>query len=266
MSPLITVAELAALRSEVTILDVRYRLGGPSGREEYAAGHIPGAVYIDLDVDLASPPGARGRHPLPAAADFQAAMRRAGVGPGPVVVYDDWQGRAAARAWWLLGHHGHRDVRVLDGGWAAWCAAGLAREAGVAPSTPGDFVAVPGNRPVLEVDQVLDFAATHCLIDARQPERFSGAEEPVDPVARHIPGAVNVPTSANLTESGHFRPAMELAGLYPVSGQVGVYCGSGVTATHDILALSVLGIEASLYPGSWSEWVTDPTRPVAQGR
>ena len=267
--PLITAAELAGLLGRVTVLDVRYRMGGPPGREEYAAGHIAGAVYVDLDAALAAQPGAGGRHPLPATEVFQDAMRAAGVSDGvPVVAYDDWGGHAAARCWWLLRHHGHRDVRVLDGGWAAWRQAGGAVETGRGP-TPvcGDLTAVPGAMPVVDADTVRD---VDVLIDARAAERYRGEVEPVDPVAGRIPGAVNVPTSLNLDPDGRFRPIEELRTAYADAGAldggtVAAYCGSGVTAAHDVLALELLGVRAALYPGSWSEWITDPDRPVETG-
>lgn len=271
MSPLVTAAELVALLGDVTILDVRYRLGGPSGGEEFMSGHIPDAQFVDLDRALAGEPGPRGRHPLPSLETFGAAMRWCGVFTDlPVVVYDDWQGRAAARAWWLLRHHGHSDVRVLDGGWSAWLAAGGAVETGMRLPMRGDFEPGPGVLPVLEADEVLAFAERAVLVDARNPERFTGEVEPVDPVAGHVPGAVNVPTGTNLRADGTFRSPAEIAALYAAEGvtadvEVGVYCGSGVTATHDLLALASAGMEARLYPGSWSEWVADPTRPVATG-
>ena len=269
-SPLIGVDELAHLMAEgdCTVLDVRYQMGGPSGPEEYAAGHVPGAAYVDLDTALAGTPGSRGRHPLPEVAIFEEAMRVAGVSDDrPVVVYDDWAGRAAARCWWLLRWAGHRDVRVLDGGWSAWVEQG--HETATTTSTPplGDFTARPGQLPVLEPDEVLAFAGANVLVDARNPERFRGEVEPVDPVAGHIPGAVNVPTGANLTDDGRFRDPEELARVYAAGRdrEVAAYCGSGVTAAHDILAMAVAGIDAALYPGSWSEWVADPERPVATG-
>jgi len=266
-NPLVRAAELAGLLDSVTVLDVRYRMGGPDGLEEYAAGHVPGAAYVDLDTDLADAPGPRGRHPLPAVETFEAAMRRVGVdGDRPVVVYDDWQGRAAARCWWLLRFHGHPDVRVLDGGWPAWLAAGGEAETGEVREAPGSFTARPGHAPVIEADDVLTFAASHTLVDARAPERFRGEVEPIDPVAGHVPGAVNVPTEANLREDGTFRTPEELREVYGAAmrdgGEVAAYCGSGVTAAHDVLALAVAGIDAALYPGSWSEWVADPSRPV----
>jgi thiosulfate/3-mercaptopyruvate sulfurtransferase len=267
-TPLISVSELHQRLGQVTVLDVRYRTGGAAGRAEYEKGHIPGAAYVDLDTELAAPPGAGGRHPLPATADFEAAMRRVGVRDDrPVVVYDDWNGLAAGRAWWLLRYHGHRDVRVLDGGWAAWVRGGGEVETGHATPSPGTFSVDQGQVPVLEVGDVLGFAARHTLVDARAPERYRGEVEPIDPVAGHIPGAVNVPTGRNLREDGTFRSPDDLRRIYgevlrDAGGEVAAYCGSGVTAAHDVLALAVAGIDAALYPGSWSEWVTDPGRPV----
>ena len=271
MSALISAAELNGLLGEVTVLDVRYQMGGPPGGEQFVLGHVPDAQFVDLDRSLAGEPGPRGRHPLPDREAFGNAMRWAGVfNELPVVVYDDWQGRAAARAWWLLRHHGHRDVRVLDGGWSAWVAAGGAVETGMRLPMKGDFEPGPGILPVIEVDDVLGFAERAVLLDARNPERFSGEVEPVDPVAGHVPGAVNVPTGTNLRADGTFRSGAEIAALYAAAGvdagsEVGVYCGSGVTAAHDVLALAQAGITAALYPGSWSEWVADPSRPVATG-
>ncbi|MGD9961160.1 sulfurtransferase [Nocardioides sp.] len=264
--PLVTAEALTRLLGDVSVLDVRYRLGGPAGPEEFASGHVPGAAFVDLDRDLAGPPGAGGRHPLPAVGAFQAAMRRAGVcNDRPVVVYDDWAGHAAARAWWLLRHHGHRDVRVLDGAWSGWRALGLAVETGPGSVPGGDFSAGPGTSAMVDAAAVQRVGV---LIDARAPERFRGETEPVDPVAGHIPGAVNVPTSRNLTDQGLFRSAEELRAVYAEVGavpgaDVAAYCGSGVTAAHDVLALEIAGVPAALYPGSWSEWITDPTRPVS---
>jgi thiosulfate/3-mercaptopyruvate sulfurtransferase len=269
VSPLIDVTELAARLDEVTLLDVRYRTGGPHGREEHAAGHVPGAAFVDLDSELAAVPGPCGRHPLPEPDVFVGAMQRAGVSADrPVVVYDDWAGHAAARCWWLLRHHGHPDVRVLDGGWSAWTAAGLPAETGAVAGEPGSFDGRPGSMPVVEAEAVLEVAV---LVDARAGERFRGETEPIDPVAGHVPGAVNVPTSTNLRSDGTFRPAAELAALYAAVGatpgvDVAAYCGSGVTACHDLLAKEVAGVRAALYAGSWSEWVADPARPVATGR
>jgi thiosulfate/3-mercaptopyruvate sulfurtransferase len=265
MGPLVTADELGALLSEVTVLDVRWQLGRTDGHEAFLAGHVPGAAYVDMAADLADPHGDRGRHPLPDADRFAAAMRRCGVtGDRPVVVYDDWSAMAATRAWWLLRHHGHRHVSVLDGGWSWWRRAGGAEETGEPSKPAGDFVARPGRLPVVDADAAARVARVGVLVDARAPERFSGEVEPVDPVAGHIPGAVNVPATANL-DDGRFRPVTELAAAYAGvhrGGEVAAYCGSGISATHDLFALHLLGHEAALYPGSWSEWVVDPGRPV----
>lgn len=271
-SPLVTATELAGRLEAVTVLDVRYRMGGPGGLQVYAAAHVPGAAYVDLDGDLADPPGDpvddRGRHPLPDGERFAAAMRRSGVSAArPVVVYDDWAGRAAARAWWLLRFHGHPDVRVLDGGWPAWQAAGFPVATGEERADPGDFAADPGHLPLLPPDAVAAFPATGTLLDARDAERFRGGTEPVDPVAGHVPGARNVPTGANLRPDGTFRDAAALREVYgaALEGPVAAYCGSGVTAAHDLLALAVIGVEGALYAGSWSGWVSDRSRPVDTG-
>ena len=276
--PLIAPDELAALLAggePPALLDVRWRLGGPPGRELYRAGHLPGAVFTDLDRDLAAPPGAGGRHPVPAAADFQAAMRRTGVrGDGMVVVYDDADSTAAARAWWLLRYFGHPLVRVLDGGFRGWAAAGRPVTSGDSPgdaaAEPGDFTATPGQLVLLDADDAAVLAAAGVLLDARAAERYRGEVEPVDPVAGHIPGAVSAPTADNVTADGTFRSAAELAARFAALGAtagrpVAAYCGSGVTAAHEVLALTLAGIPAGLYAGSWSEWITDPSRPVATG-
>jgi thiosulfate/3-mercaptopyruvate sulfurtransferase len=272
-SPLVSAAHLLGLLETVTVLDVRYQTGAQagshSGRPAHEAGHIPGAAYVDVDDDLAAPPagpGERGgRHPLPATEDFEAAMRRAGVrADRPVVVYDDWGGRGAARAWWLLAYHGHPDVRVLDGGWRAWVGAGGAIERGPVTPTAGDFNAEPGHLPLVEVD---DVSAVEVLVDARAHERYLGDHEPIDPVAGRIPGAVNVPTSDNLRPDGRFKDGDDLRRLYAAVGavpgaDVAAYCGSGVTACHDLLALTIARVPAALYAGSYSEWISDPGRPV----
>lgn len=267
-SPLISPLRLAALEGPVVLLDVRWQLGGPPGEEEFLRGHLPGAAYVDLETDLADPPGAGGRHPLPEPARFEAAMRRCGVRADvPVVVYDAVGGTSAARCWWLLRYHGHLPVKVLDGGWPAWVEDVGTVEEGPASPEPGDFVARPGHMPVVDADEAARLAVEGTLIDARAAERYRGEVEPVDPVAGHIPGAVNVPTAANLEPSGRFKDARSLTPVYEHAGvapgrPLGVYCGSGVTAAHDVLALSALGLDAALYPGSWSEWVHDRRRPV----
>ena len=211
VSSLITVEELAAASPAPALLDVRWALAGPPGREEYARGHIPGAVFVDLDTELAGPPGAGGRHPLPEASAFGAAMRRAGVRGGrTVVVYDAADSIAAARAWWLLRYFGHPDVRVLDGGFAAWVAAGRPMSIEVPVQAPGDFEARAGGMPVVDATGAAALARRGLLIDARAPERFRGEREPVDPVAGHIPEAVNAPAGSSLDSGGAFLGPLEL--------------------------------------------------------
>jgi thiosulfate/3-mercaptopyruvate sulfurtransferase len=271
--PLITAAELAAgLASPTppTVLDCRWELAGGADRAGYEQGHLPGAVFVDLDRELSGPPGAGGRHPPPAPQAFQAVMRRAGVGQDrPVVAYDQGQPGGAARAWWLLGWFGHPAARVLDGGLAAWVAAGLPLTTEVPDPEPGDLTVRPGGRPLLDAAGAERLAATGVLLDARAPARYQGREEPVDPVAGHIPGARNVPLTELLGDRGlpppdRLRELLEAAGV-DRTVPVGAYCGSGVVAAHLVLALEVAGVPAALYAGSWSDWVTDPSRPVATG-
>lgn len=279
MNAIISASELAsALAGEnpPVLLDVRWQLtlaktpGEPSfdGRAAYTDGHIPGAVYVDLDRELASAPGSSGRHPLPDLAGFGASMRRAGVSSGtPVVVYDGGQGWAAARAWWLLSWTGHPDVRVLDGGLPAWEGP---LETAVPTPAEGDFEPAPGATGMLDADGAAALARSGVLLDARAGERYRGEVEPIDPVGGHIPGALSAPTNDNVGADGRFLPAGELAARFKALGasegtEVGVYCGSGVSAAHEVLALAVAGIPAALYVGSWSEWSSDPSRPVAVG-
>ncbi|MEU5609877.1 sulfurtransferase [Streptomyces sparsogenes] len=262
--------ELAGERPPL-LLDVRYQLGGPPGRPAYEAGHLPGAVYVDLESELAGPPGLAGRHPLPELSVFAAAMRRAGVrADRRVVAYDGGQGWAASRAWWLLRWAGHPSVRVLDGGLTAWTGSGgpLTTEATALPE--GDFEPRPGALPLLDADGAAALARRGLLLDARAAERYRGEVEPIDPVAGHIPGAVSAPTTENVAPGGLLLPAEQLAERFAGLGatadaEVGVYCGSGVSAAHQVLALAVAGIPAALYVGSWSEWTADPARPVATG-
>ena len=202
------------------LFDVRWRLGGPPGIDSYRRGHLPGAVFADLDRDLAGPPGPAGRHPLPDAAAFQAAMRAAGVSRDrPVVVYDDGDATIAARGWWTLRYFGHQDVRVLDGGYRAWASAAPTSlevtTAAPAPA-PGDFTAEPGHMPVLDAAGAQAAARTGLLLDARAPERYRGETEPADPVAGHIPGAISAPTAANVNPDGTFKDAAELAARFAV--------------------------------------------------
>jgi len=254
------------------VLDVRWQLGGPPGIDSYRRGHVPTAVFTDLDRDLAGPPGPGGRHPLPEPAAFQAAMRAAGVRQDrAVVVYDDGDSTVAARGWWTLRYYGHENVRVLDGGYRAWVGAGhTVTQADPGPA-PGDFTARPGHMPALDAAGAQATARTGRLLDARSAERYRGETEPVDPVAGHIPGAVSAPTIGNVNADGTFGGAAELAARFAALGvtadgpAVGAYCGSGVTAAHEVLALALAGVPAALYVGSWSNWVTDPDRPVATG-
>ncbi|MDC0772044.1 sulfurtransferase [Streptomyces sp. HD] len=279
MNAIISASELAsALTGEnpPVLLDVRWQLtlaktsGEPpfDGRKAYEAGHIPGAVYVDLDRELASTPGSRGRHPLPDLAGFGAAMRRSGVSSGtPVIVYDGGQGWAAARAWWLLRWTGHPEVRVLDGGLPTWEGP---LETSVPTPAAGDFEPVPGATGLLDADDAAALARSGVLLDARAGERYRGEVEPIDPVGGHIPGALSAPTNDNVAADGRFLPAEELAARFKTLGasegtDVGVYCGSGVSGAHEVLALAVAGIPAALYVGSWSEWSSDPSRPVAVG-
>lgn len=273
-SPLIKAIDLAAAldRPEPpAILDVRWQLGGPPGIDAYRAGHIPGAAFCDLETDLSAPPGLGGRHPLPELAAFQATMRRLGVSPSrPVVVYDDGTAIPAARAWWGLRYFGHDGVRLLDGGFRAWVGAGLPMSTEEPGITPGDFVATPGGMPLLNASGAADLARDGVLLDVRAAQRYRGEAEPIDPVAGHIPGAINAPATAAVSAAGMFRTPPALADQFAALGaqpgaSVGAYCGSGVTAAHTVLALEVAGVKAALYVGSWSEWITDPSRPVATG-
>ncbi len=256
----------------VHVLDVRWTLPVPDGRPGYREAHIPGAVYVDLDTELArhGRPD-EGRHPLPEIADLQASARRWGVLQGAtVVVHDDADGLSAARAWWLLRWAGVADVRLLDGALAGWRAAGLPVATGDddAPE-PGDVTLTAGNLPTVDADGAAALAAAGRLLDARAGERYRGETEPVDPRAGHVPGALSAPTAQNVAH-GRLRDAADLTARFaalglPAGQPVGVYCGSGVTAAHEALALTVAGYEPVLYPGSWSQWSNLPDRPVAVG-
>ncbi|MGZ4187670.1 MAG: sulfurtransferase [Solirubrobacteraceae bacterium] len=269
--PLITPQELVERLEQTTLLDVRWSLSGPPGIDEYLKGHIPGAVFVDLDRELSAPPGQGGRHPLPDAWSFTSAMRHAGVSSRrPVVVYDAGNSMAAARAWWLLRYFGHGHVAVLDGGLAAWTAAGYPVATKPVAAGHGDFVVSPGGMPLVDAAGATKLAEAGVLLDSRAPERYSGEAEPVDPVAGHIPGARNRPTTANVDQQGRFLAPDVLQQAFQDAGvdgavQVGAYCGSGVSAAHQVLALELAGYPATLYAGSWSEWITDPSRPVARG-
>jgi thiosulfate/3-mercaptopyruvate sulfurtransferase len=272
---LITAAELADLldaADPVTILDVRWRLDEPDGRATYLQGHLPGAVYVSLDDELSDHSiTGRGRHPLPSGRSIEAAARRWGVRTGvPTVVYDDWNRAGSARAWWVLTAAGIADVRILDGGLAAWRAAGGNLASDLVTPPPGNATVLHddlynGALPTLTAQQVDDFD----LLDARAPERFRGDVEPVDPVAGHIPGAKNLPSGAVLNSDGTFLAHDAIAQLLAErsvdDGRIGAYCGSGVTAAITVAALAAAGRQAALFPGSWSEWSSDAARPVARG-
>jgi thiosulfate/3-mercaptopyruvate sulfurtransferase len=237
---------------------------------------VPGAVFADLDRVLAGEPGEGGRHPLPDPADLQRDLRAAGVRAGvPVVAYDDADGSVAARAWWLLRWAGHDEVAVLDGGYAVWVAAGLPTTADPSRPEPGDIVVRAGAMPVVDADGAAALGRVGVLIDARAAVRYRGENEPIDPVAGHIPGAHNVPVTEFVDDKGRWLPrpviAERFAGLgVSESAEAGAYCGSGVTAAALVLAAEYAGLRPpgrplALYAGSWSNWVADPARPVAVG-
>lgn len=273
-SVLITAEQLdgvLAAGGPVTLLDVRWSLPEPDGTAAYLRGHLPGAVYVSLDDDLTdhSVQG-RGRHPLPSGSSLQAAARGWGVKSGvPVVVYDDWNRAGSARAWWVLTAAGIPEVRILDGGLAAW--PGELQTGRVSPE-PGDVTVehddlYAGVRKTVTADQV-DGAGV--LLDARAPERFRGEVEPVDAVAGHIPGARNAPSTSPLSADGALLSGPELVALFgerdlEADSDVAVYCGSGVTAAVVIAGLAVVGVDAALFPGSWSQWSSESSRPVAFG-
>jgi len=270
---LITAVELSGLigaGDPVTILDVRWRLDEPDGRAAYLQGHLPGAVYVSLEDELSDHTiDGRGRHPLPSGRSVETAARRWGVRQGvPTVVYDDWNRAGSARAWWVLTAAGLTGVRILDGGLSAWRSAGGSVDTGPVTSAPGDATVAhndlyAGALPTLTAQQVGDDVT---LLDARAPERFRGDVEPIDPVAGHIPGATNLPSGSVLAADGTFLDDDALARLVPDhDGRLGAYCGSGVTASITLAALASLGHRAALFPGSWSEWSSDPTRAVARG-
>lgn len=272
------VAEKIAAGVHLVLLDVRWSLAGAQ-RKVYLEGHLPGAVFADLDVDLADVPaesGAGGRHRLPDPVRFQEFLRSAGISERtPVVVYDGSNSAIAARAWWLLRWAGHQNVRVLDGGFGGWQRGGFPVQTGeTADAAPGNIVVRAGSMPVADID-VIDAVssggdAVGHLLDARAPERFSGAVEPADPVGGHIPGAVNLPLTELVTERGTFRTAEEIAERFADLGVVAggspaiASCGSGVTACHLILAGEIAGLELALYAGSYSGWCA-AGRPIATG-
>lgn len=279
---LISAAELAshvAAGEPVTILDVRWSLAEPDGHAAYLRGHLPGAVYVSLEDELTDHSvDGRGRHPLPTGRNLEAAARRWGVRREKLtVVYDDWNRAASGRAWWLLTTAGLTNVRILDGGLASWPAADRTLETGEVTPEPGNITLVAedcydGSNRTLTADQAGDGATsgTLALLDARALERFRGDDQSVDAVAGHIPGAKSLPFTALLDDNGAFRDADAVAKLLADrqiddATPVGAYCGSGITATVIVAALAAAGRKAALFPGSWSEWSSDPARPVARG-
>ena len=268
METLIQAAELLSSTDRPVLLDVRWLLGGPPGHEAYLTGHLPGAVFVDLEAKLASHGAPTdGRHPLPDLQALQESARRWGVREGDAVVaYDDNGGLAAARAWWLLRWAGLSDVRLLDGGLSAWTAAGGALETDDVVPESGDVTLRAGALTTIDIDGAASFNGV--LLDARAGERYRGEVEPIDPKAGHIPGAVSAPTTDNLDGEGKFRTPEELRRKFEQLGvrdgvAVAAYCGSGVTAAHEIAALSIAGFDAALYPGSWSQWSNHDSRAVA---
>lgn len=265
---LISTSELADRigTRHLKVYDVRADLADPAeGQRRYDAGHIPGAVFVDLEKDLTGREGP-GRHPLPRPEEFSATVRRIGVNPTDLVVaYDDNGGAWASRLWWMLRSLGHANVRVLDGGFPKWEAEKRPVTRAVPRPVPGDFATVREWRWVVDRHAVARTNAT--VIDARSPERYRGETEPIDPVAGHIPGAINLPYAANLAPDGTFLPADELRRRFAAVGANPiVYCGSGVTSCHDILAMEIAGLDGvRLYEGSWSDWIRQQDAPVATG-
>ncbi|WP_344048345.1 sulfurtransferase [Nocardioides panacihumi] len=272
MDVLISAPDLSdALASDrpPVVLDVRWKLGGPPGHGEYLRGHIPGAVYVDLETELSTHgEPTDGRHPLPTAEALQASARRWGIDEGDtVVVYDGEGNLSSARAWWLLRWAGVADVRILDGALPAWIAAGRLLATDDVSPAPGSVTLTPGALPTIGADEAGSFGGV--LLDARAGERFRGETEPVDPKAGHIPGAVSAPTTGNLAADGRFLEPAALRARFAAVGAdggrpVAAYCGSGVTAAHEVAALAIVGIDAALYPGSWSQW-SNLDLPVATG-
>ena len=275
MTALISPEELRDALGSVVLVDVQWSLtavAGPPGRELFETGHLAGAHHVDLDAELSGPPGPEGRHPMPTAHSVQQALRRCGVDDdSAVVVYDQGPCMAAARAWWVFCYFGLGYVRVLDGGLAAWRASGGTLTDEVPEPGAGRFTARIGCLPILDAEGAAEVARLGVLLDARAVERYAGETEPIDRVAGHIQGAVSAPTAENTGVDGRFLPHHELRDRFARLGvrpgrPVGTYCGSGVTAAHQALALHEIGIEAPLYVGSWSHWIRDPGRPVSTGR
>ncbi len=269
-SPVVSAAWVAERLDQLRLVDVRWSMDGGPKRSEFEAGHVPGAVFADLDADLSAPPGERGRHPLPTPEHFAEVRGRLGLADRPVVVYDDQSGAQAGRLWWMLDALGH-PVAVLDGGLQAWVGE-LETGAGVEPAgDPAEPVDWPSNR-FIDIDDVAPaIDAGQVLVDARSHERFVGDPNPIDPRLGHIPGAQSRPWTDNVGPDGRFLPIEDLrrglaaVGVVP-GAEVLASCGSGVTGCHDLLAARLIGVEGGrLYTGSWSEWAADDDRPVATG-
>jgi thiosulfate/3-mercaptopyruvate sulfurtransferase len=273
VTSLLTPTELADLvaRAAVRVLDVQFALMGPPSEDLYAAGHLPGAPHLPLETALAGPPGSGGRHPMPDPDVLQDALRQCGIDDGDaVVVYDQATSLAAARAWWVLRWAGLESVRVLDGGLLAWERAGLPVTTEVPSPATGSVTVRPGSVPLADADGAAHAAGEGRLLDVRAGERYRGESEPIDAVAGHIPGAVNLPMGLMVHEYGTFRSPEEIRDISAEHGidrtrTVTTSCGSGVTAAQMVLALGEAGIDAVPYIGSWSEWITDPNRPIATG-
>ncbi|KAA9111433.1 sulfurtransferase [Microbacterium rhizomatis] len=273
MTPLISVGALAERipRGSVRLLDVRWRLDAPEGRVSYVSAHLPGAVYVDLEHELAQRGHPElGSYPPPTFAQLERSVRRWGIDQGDVVVaYDDNDGVPAARAWWLLRRQGF-EVRVLDGGLRAWVAEGL-------PIEQGDVAPPPGNAQIADVDPgvaSIDDAARAprrgFLVDVRSPEHYRGRVSGRDPVAGHIPGAINLPTVAHISSIGTLKSAEEIRATVAAAGidarsDIVLYCGTGIASAHSALALASAGIETRIFTGSWSQWALLSSRPVAVG-
>lgn len=262
---------LADARRPVRLLDVRWRLDLPEGRPAYLAGHLPGAVYVDLERELTRPGHPEeGRHPLPTLADLELSARSWGLDAGDLVVaYDDNDGVAAARAWWLLRRRGV-DVRVLDGGLRAWIGAGGLLEGGDVRPEPGNVVLADADPGIASIEAAAGAPQHGALIDARAPQHYRGVAPTADPAAGHIPGAINVPALAHMQADGRLRPAADIrrtladAGVDASAGVV-LTCGSGIAAAHSALALAAADIDARVFPGGWSRWSRTPGRPIAVG-
>ncbi|SDQ28151.1 sulfurtransferase [Microbacterium sp. cf332] len=275
MSPLVSVDDLAAeiaADAPVRLLDVRWRLDRAEGRPEYLSGHLPGAVYVDLERELARPGRPeQGRHPVPDRADLEVAVRRWGVRAGDrLVAYDDNDGVAAARAWWLLRRHG-LDVRVLDGGFRAWVASGRRLERSDRAAAPGDIELAEGVGGLADIDEAAVAPSRGIVLDVRAPQHYRGQIAGADPVSGHIPGAVNLPTVTHIAPTGLMRGAEEIRAALATVGigrdtDVVVSCSSGIASAHTALAFTVAGYpRVRVFAGSWSQWSRDPGRPVATG-